>query len=425
MVTLLVKSAPPQEPSPIYRRALTPAVGRGSDNVMWVQRPASLQVGDMMLALVLANDDSVVGISFGWAALQKVQSGTGVDTTVLYRVATAWDLVQTQWGFYVPRGLNGHVARVVAYAGAVTAGPRWGGFATSTTTTTAGNAPSVTTTEKGEMYVAFASAWTSQDFKWPASMSGSSAQAEYLEFTDEPRPVAGETFRRAVSVPLAAYLAVGSVSLLPQRIVPLEALLSGEGSLSGRMNRGVTNMPMRASLAGEGSLTGNMATSPRDALPPPIAEVLVPRKTTPRRESDLLITEEAPPPVGRSWAFEYWGEREGFVREGGRGALETREIATLRQWIEKCVNTERGVHPIHPPDYGLRGLNEVIGAPPSSLALGTLAERVRQALIFHPRISDIENFRYSFDPDDDLLEVSFRVLLDGDESVDVEQLTLS
>lgn len=139
---------------------------------------------------------------------------------------------------------------------------------------------------------------------------------------------------------------------------------------------------------------------------------------------DLVVAVDAPAPVGRSWAFS-WPDRR-FLAAGARSPLATRGNQTLGGWIEKALRTGRGAHPIHPPGYGLPGGASLIGGPVGAVP-ADLEERVRDTLTFHPRISDVRDFLYDFDPDQDFLAVSMTVELDGGAdflSVSNLQLTL-
>ena len=67
---------------------------------------------------------------------------------------------------------------------------------------------------------------------------------------------------------------------------------------------------------------------------------------------DLIATEPERLPIARSWAFDF--ERGRFERGlAAQGPTESRGVMTLRYWIEKCLRTARGAHPIHPEDYGI------------------------------------------------------------------------
>lgn len=132
---------------------------------------------------------------------------------------------------------------------------------------------------------------------------------------------------------------------------------------------------------------------------------------------DLVVGLEAPPPVGRSWAFDF---AEGRFLRAGREPLRTRGLGTIQAWIDKCLHTERGGSPVHPPEYGLEGVDRGIGSGPDDPAFADLEDRIRAALTFHPRIVGIEGFQQDFDPDDDVLAVRFVVVLDDDDRIPVQ-----
>lgn len=147
----------------------------------------------------------------------------------------------------------------------------------------------------------------------------------------------------------------------------------------------------------------------------------------PEDAADLVVVDEPPAPLGLSWAFDF--EASTFLRGGLGGPLETRGLATLRGWIEKCLTTARGAHVIHPPDYGVE-MPGVIGAPMGGEAAASLEGAVRDALLFHPRITDVTEFEvYLGDPEDEtdptritpedeVLYASFTVVTDDEESID-------
>jgi hypothetical protein len=133
--------------------------------------------------------------------------------------------------------------------------------------------------------------------------------------------------------------------------------------------------------------------------------------------SDLLVIEEAPPPIGRSWAFDF---SRGVVLQIGGGALETHGDATLIVWMEKCLRTARGAHPIHPPGYGLLRPSELIGQTLAGAPVAELEERITSALTFHPRISDLEDFDFELDEVNETVSIFFTVVRDDSSRLPVE-----
>ena len=124
---------------------------------------------------------------------------------------------------------------------------------------------------------------------------------------------------------------------------------------------------------------------------------------------DLVLAEAEPPPLGRSWWFDWQARR--FLT-GGRSPLQVRGMQTLGVWVEKCLRTARGAHAIHPAGYGLPTGSEIIGGP-AGVVPADLEERIRDALTFHPRITDIRGFTYDYTTSEDFLAVSFTAVIDG------------
>jgi hypothetical protein len=133
---------------------------------------------------------------------------------------------------------------------------------------------------------------------------------------------------------------------------------------------------------------------------------------------DIDIAFDPPQPVGRSWAFD-WQARRFVTGTRSRGPTATRGLATIEGWIAKCLSTSRGAHVIHPPQYGLsRGTTDMISRHVGFVP-ADLEERVHDALVFHPRIADVRDFSYDFDPDEEWTAVYFTVVLDDDSTVTV------
>lgn len=147
---------------------------------------------------------------------------------------------------------------------------------------------------------------------------------------------------------------------------------------------------------------------------------------SPDDEADLVIAESPPAPLGRSWAFDF--DKGTFLRNGGRGPLETRGLATLRSWIEKCLYTDRGAHPVSPPEYGVDGLTDIIGDPMNEGVVAGLEERIRDALLFHERITDVRDFAHYLGSveggDEEIVYISFTVLTDAGEEIAVYDFSL-
>lgn len=131
-------------------------------------------------------------------------------------------------------------------------------------------------------------------------------------------------------------------------------------------------------------------------------------------QPDLFIEDALSPPFGRSWRYDFLDFK--WERPGqGQGPSETLGLETLTQWVYKCLITDRGAHPIHPPGYGMVRPFDAVSEAMSGVPFESLQSRVTDALIYHPRITDVRDFDVvSDDPDDEVIEISFTVVLDDD-----------
>jgi hypothetical protein len=138
---------------------------------------------------------------------------------------------------------------------------------------------------------------------------------------------------------------------------------------------------------------------------------------------DLVISPAEPEPIGRSWKYDFTLRQ--YVRGHGQlGPSPTRDAEALVDWVEKCLLTARGAHPVHPPGYGLvHGsadlIGGLVGAPSSDLEV-----RVADAVTFHPRISGIANWTFDYDPMAEWQAYSFTLVLDDDTTVQLDRLRL-
>jgi hypothetical protein len=125
---------------------------------------------------------------------------------------------------------------------------------------------------------------------------------------------------------------------------------------------------------------------------------------------DAIVAADPPKPVGRSWAFD-WHTRRFVKPTGAQGPKPTFGRETLTQWIEKAMRTARGAHAVHPLTYGMRepqgGLyGRSVGEVPPDLE-----QIIIDALTFHWAISDVTDFAFGYDPDEEWLSCAFTVQL--------------
>lgn len=95
----------------------------------------------------------------------------------------------------------------------------------------------------------------------------------------------------------------------------------------------------------------------------------------------------------------------------------------VKQFIYKCINTEKGIYPIY-PNFGVKK-RDLFGKP-KNYAFVVLTRRISDALMLDDRIEDVYEFKYHEDLSQDLnLGMSFKVSLVGREkSVDIEEVLL-
>lgn len=120
--------------------------------------------------------------------------------------------------------------------------------------------------------------------------------------------------------------------------------------------------------------------------------------------------------VGRSWAFDF-DSREFVLAPNGLSPLSIAGTATLRQWVQKALLTERGSCAIHADAYGIEAPFEPISGPLASAVREEWVSRIRDTLLVHPKIRDVVDFAWQPETaDGEGVGVTFRCVLD-DESV--------
>jgi hypothetical protein len=137
----------------------------------------------------------------------------------------------------------------------------------------------------------------------------------------------------------------------------------------------------------------------------------------------FAITEDAPPPLGRSYAWDFIEHR--VVPGQAGGPLMTYGLDTLATWIEKCLRTRRGENPAVDPDFGVEIMPSDLldGGPFDGGAIAEYEDSVKRALLVHPRIADVEfgAGSVSYTDGDDAVFVNMRVIPEGD---DLDELTV-
>jgi hypothetical protein len=124
--------------------------------------------------------------------------------------------------------------------------------------------------------------------------------------------------------------------------------------------------------------------------------------------------DDPPIPFGRSWAFDYDHGR--FIRSAGAPA-ETRDVATLVEYVNAAMRTAAGVHPIFPPEFGIESPEDFLGGVDPTEALSDFEDRLRTALLAHDRIQDVREFEADVDFAKGIITVTNLLIVTDQEDV--------
>lgn len=121
-------------------------------------------------------------------------------------------------------------------------------------------------------------------------------------------------------------------------------------------------------------------------------------------------------PLGRTWRFD-WAQGR-FISRGASPA-ETEGKGAVEEWCQMALHSARGAHAVFPEDFGVEDPEADVGGLPSSSSLVSLEDRLREALLRHDRITDVEEFEADYDPASDVVTVRrFIVVLDEGEALE-------
>jgi hypothetical protein len=139
---------------------------------------------------------------------------------------------------------------------------------------------------------------------------------------------------------------------------------------------------------------------------------------------DPLSEAEPPEPFGRTPLFNFLEGR--YVRAGGSPVFVTGHEA-LKQWCLMAIYTARFAHPgIFSDEFGMEEPDSVLGeAAEAQEAVSDWGERMREALLVHERIVDVQAFEATFDEDEGVVYVNmFTVVTDEEDEVPVGGLAV-
>lgn len=137
----------------------------------------------------------------------------------------------------------------------------------------------------------------------------------------------------------------------------------------------------------------------------------------------LDAPDELPPvPFGRTWSFDFVRGR--FNRRGSAPA-EVRGLGAVEQWCLMAAHTARYAHGVFSDEFGMERPDSVIGQVDVRDEAEDYGERLREALLVHDRITDVDRYSATYDPEEGVLLIEgFRVVTDGGEALSFGPLAL-
>lgn len=107
-------------------------------------------------------------------------------------------------------------------------------------------------------------------------------------------------------------------------------------------------------------------------------------------------------PYGMSWQFDFSNRR--FVREENSPVQAHGEHA-LEQWVQACLHTVAGAHPIFSRFFGVQDYSAIFGTANPEEMIADLDRRFRMALTQHDRIAAVDAMEITWDPGEGIVYI--------------------
>jgi hypothetical protein len=127
-------------------------------------------------------------------------------------------------------------------------------------------------------------------------------------------------------------------------------------------------------------------------------------------------------PLGMSWAF---NPDTGLVQTYGIQPVAVTGVDALKVWCAVALATSRLTHPIFSDDFGMDEPDHLVGYAFDAERNADYIRDVRSCLLVHDRISDVRNFRFRHDPDDEYVEMDADIVLDDEDLITLEGVRLA
>jgi hypothetical protein len=127
-------------------------------------------------------------------------------------------------------------------------------------------------------------------------------------------------------------------------------------------------------------------------------------------------------PFGKSWAIDM---TTGRFEQFGNTPVMTSGLDSVATWCAIALGTMRFSHPIFSDEFGMQAPASMIGEVDDSTVRATYRADIRETLMVHDRITDVRDFEFFIDPDDEEIMFLFAfVEVDEDDGFALERIPL-
>lgn len=138
--------------------------------------------------------------------------------------------------------------------------------------------------------------------------------------------------------------------------------------------------------------------------------------------ADTPVLEEEPPePFGKTPLFDF--ERGRLVRAGS-SPVYVSGLRAVEQWCLMALHTARYAHPVVSDDFGMEEPDGLRGHVFEEELASDWGERLEDALLFHDRITAVEDVTVRWFPEHGLLLAEFVAVTDEEETLAVGPLSV-
>lgn len=131
---------------------------------------------------------------------------------------------------------------------------------------------------------------------------------------------------------------------------------------------------------------------------------------------------DPPVPIGKTWKFDF--ETGQFVRNN-KSAVAVYGVLSLAVWAEMAIRTPRYGYAVFDDDFGMEHPEDPIGLVDPEIEISDYEGRMRNAVIIHDRISEVQVVDGEYDPSTGILTAgTLGIVTDEEEHVALTALAL-